>query len=61
MTTLQDKTVRPDPVRVRQTILAGFVLIFGLGAFVQGFWLWSVPALAFAVPAAVYEFRRVTP
>jgi hypothetical protein len=24
-----------------------------------GFWLWSVPALAFAVPAAVHEFRTV--
>ena len=22
-----------------------------------GFWLWSVPALAFAVPAAVHQFR----
>jgi len=133
MTTLQHKIVQPDPIRVRSTILAGFVLIFGLGAFVHaglaignptayrpfadaalfgwvrdgwqdifmaaprlcalllaagelliavllivarrlgysavivfhlalmlfgwGFWLWCVPALAFAVPAAGYEFR----
>ena len=132
MTTLQKNPVQPEPALVRKTILAGFVLMFGLGAFVHvglaignpttyrpfadaalfgwvregwedvfmsdprlcalllgagellvavllivarrigytaviafhlalmlfgwGFWLWSVPALAFAVPAAVHEF-----
>ncbi|WP_157979551.1 hypothetical protein [Kribbella monticola] len=141
MTTLQNKAVRPDPIRVRSVILAGFVLMFGLGSFVHvglaitnpttyrpfadaalfgwvregwedifmsdprlcalllgagellvavlliiarrlgytavilfhlalmlfgwGFWLWCIPALAFAVPAALFEFRtvnrRVTP
>lgn len=26
-----------------------------------GFWLWCVPALAFAVPAMVHEFRTASP
>jgi hypothetical protein len=25
-----------------------------------GFWLWSLPALAFAVPATVHEFRTAS-
>jgi hypothetical protein len=40
---------------------AGYVAVIGfhlaLMLFGWGFWLWSVPALAFAVPAAVHEFR----
>lgn len=133
MATLTPKTVQPDSALVWKAIHRGFVMIFGLGAFVHagfaigdpqayrsfadtalfdwvfrgwqdifmadprlwalllgagelliaallifarrlgfagvvvfhlalmlfgwGFWLWCVPALAFAVPAAVHEFR----
>lgn len=39
----------------------GYVGVVGfhvaLMLFGWGFWLWSVPALAFAVPATIHEFR----
>ena len=40
---------------------AGYVAVIAfhlaLMLFGWGFWLWAVPALGFAVPAAVHEFR----
>ncbi len=37
--------------------LAVIAFHLALMLFGWGFWLWSVPALAFAIPATVHEFR----